>query len=344
MNKVKVGIAGLGRLGAVHAENIAFKIPGAQLMAACSVVDAELDYARNELGAQEVYRDFKQMLEHADIDAVAIVTPNTEHCRQITDAMLAGKHVFSDKPLGVSIEECRQVKKTIAECPEKVFFLGFMRRYDSSYAYAKQKIEEGKIGVPYLVKATSLDPEAVVEGCIRYSASSGGIFIDSGSHDIDLMRWFLGSDVTEVFAAGTTVKHMEFQDVGDCETGGVIYRFANGSLGMGHSGRIAPHGYHIETEIIGTEGHLRIGSIPEKNKAMLYNKDGAVVECVENFPQRFEEAYLLEMQEFISCIQEGRKPGVTAEDGVKAIETAYAVTQSFREGRPVTLSDHEDPI
>ncbi len=337
MKKVKVGIAGLGRLGSVHARNIAFKIPGAQLTAACSVVDAELEFAKRELGVQDVYKDYRQMLEQADIDAVVIVTPNIEHSWQITEAIQSGKHVFSDKPMGVSIEECKQVKNVIDRHPDQVFFLGFMRRYDHSYAYAKQKIDEGAIGTPYLVKATSLDPESVVEGCIRYSASSGGIFIDSGSHDIDLMRWFLGSNVSEVFAKGTSVKHMEFQELGDCETGCVIYQFENGSLGMGHSGRTSPHGYHIETEIVGTEGHIRISPIPAKNMAMLYNKNGAVIECVENFPQRFDQAYLLEMQEFIDCINQGKKPGVTAEDGLKAIETAYAVTKSFRERRPVIL-------
>lgn len=337
MEKVKIGIAGLGRLGSVHAANLAFRIPGVQLTAACSVVDAELERAKNEFGIEQCFKDYDEMLEKADIDAVAIVTPSVMHFEQITKAICAGKHVFSDKPLGVNIAECEEACKMIEAHPNQVFFLGFMRRYDPSYAYAKKKIEEGAIGTPYLVKATSFDPEAVVEGCIRYCRTSGGIFIDSGSHDMDLMRWFLGADATEVYAKGTTFKHPEFAEAGDCETGCAIFQFENGAIGMSHQGRICAEGYHIEHEIIGTEGSIRISPVPSKNMAMLYNSTGAVVECVENFPERFEEAYMLEMKEFVGCIRAGTKPEITAQDGLKAIRMAFATTQSFKENRPIQI-------
>ena len=163
MKKVKVGIAGLGRLGKVHANNIAFKIPNAELTAACSIMPAELEYAKKELGVKEVYSDYREMLEKADIDAVAIVTTSGEHCWQIAAALDAGKHVFSDKPLGVTVEECKLAEAAVERHPELAFFLGFMRRFDPSYAYAKKKIEEGAIGTPYMVKATGIDPEALVE-------------------------------------------------------------------------------------------------------------------------------------------------------------------------------------
>ena len=111
-------------------------------------------------------------------------------------ALDAGKHVFTDKPLGCSLEECKRAEAAVERHPDKIFFLGFMRRYDPSYADAKAQINAGRIGKPYLVKATGLDPEALVESCIKFSKTSGGIFIDAASHDIDLMRWFLGGEVT----------------------------------------------------------------------------------------------------------------------------------------------------
>ena len=114
---------------------------------------------------------------------------------------------------------------------------------------AKAKLETGKYGIPYLVKATSLDPESVIEGCIKYSATSGGVFIDASSHDIDLMRWYLGGEVTEVYAAGTNFKHKEFEQFQDTESGIAMLKFDNGKLGQLHVGRTAPHGYHTETEI-----------------------------------------------------------------------------------------------
>lgn len=337
MKTIKVGIAGLGRLGKVHAKNIAFKIPNAQLTAACSIAPAELEYAKSELGVTDTYTDFREMLAKADIDAVAIVTTSSEHCWQIEAALDAGKHVFSDKPLGVTLEECKMAEAAVERNPDKVFFLGFMRRYDASYAYAKKKIEEGAIGTPYMVKATGIDPEALVQGSIKFAATSGGIIIDMAVHDIDLMRWFLGSEPTEVFALGSTFKHPEFKAVGDDETAVATYKFANGGIGIIHVGRTAPHGYHVETEIVGTEGSIRISPVPEKNLAILYNSNGVVTECVEGFPQRFSEAYQIEMQEFIDCICEDRKPGVTVYDGTKSTAIAFGTTEAWKSGEIVKL-------
>lgn len=337
MNKLKIGIAGLGRLGRVHAQNIAYKIPNAELTAACSIMPHELEYAKTELGVTDVYSDFREMLAKADIDAVAIVTTSSEHCWQIEAALDAGKHVFTDKPLGVDVDQCKIAEAAVERNPDKTFFIGFMRRYDPSYAYAKQKIDEGAIGTPYMVKATGIDPEALVEGSIKFAATSGGIFIDMAVHDIDLMRWFLGSEPVQVHALGTTFKHPEFKAVGDDETGVAVYKCENGALGIVHVGRTAPHGYHVETEIVGTEGTIRISPVPEKNLAVLYNKEGAVQECVESFPIRFSEAYLLEMQEFVDCVLEGRKPGVTVYDGTKSTDIAFKTTEAWKTGEIVKI-------
>jgi myo-inositol 2-dehydrogenase/D-chiro-inositol 1-dehydrogenase len=338
MNKVKVGIAGLGRLGKVHANNIAFKIPNAELTAACSIVPQELEYAKNELGVKDVYLDFKEMVSKADIDAVAIVTTSGEHCWQIEYALDSNKHVFSDKPLGVTVEQCKQAEKAVKRHKDLTFFLGFMRRFDPSYAYAKKKIEEGSIGTPYMVKATGIDPESLVEGAIKFAPTSGGIFIDMAIHDIDLMRWFLGSDPTEVYALGTTFKHPEFKAANDDETATAMYKCKNGALGFIHVGRTAAHGYHVETEIIGTEGSLRVSPVPSKNLCMIYNKEGAVQECVSGFPERFKESYLLEMQNFIDCIQKGEQPNVTVYDGTKSTQIGFATTEAYRTGKIVKIS------
>jgi len=337
MDKVRVGIAGLGRLGKVHANNIANKIKDAELVAACSIMEAELDYAKKEFGIEALYTDFNEMINNPDIDAAAIVTTSSEHCWQIEAAMNAGKHVFSDKPLGVTLEECLQAKAAVDAHPELKFFLGFMRRFDPSYAYAKKKIEEGAIGKPYLVKAIGIDPEATVEGSIRFAKNSGGIFLDMAVHDIDLMRWFLGAEPTEVFAAGCTFKHKEFSDAGDDETGVGMFKFDNGALGTIHVGRTAPHGYHVETEIVGTDGTLRISPVPEKNLTMIYNEHGAVKECIENFGVRFDEAYRIEMEHFIDCVLNDKTPSVNVDDGVASTKVGFATTESWKKGEIVKL-------
>ncbi len=337
MKKLRVGIAGLGRLGKVHAHNLASKIPGAELVAACSIVPAELEYAQKELGVQQMYTDYQEMIANPDIDAVAIVTTSSEHCWKIAAALDAGKHVFSDKPLGVTLEECKLAEKAVERHPELTFFLGFMRRFDPSYAYAKRKIEAGAIGTPYMVKATGIDPEALVQGSIRFAQTSGGIFIDMAIHDIDLMRWFLGAEPTEVYALGATFKHPEFQQAGDDETGVATYKFENGAIATIHVGRTAPHGYHIETEVVGTEGSIRISPVPAKNLAVLYDKDGVVTECVENFGERFADAYRLEIEEFVNCALSGRKPGVTVYDGTKSTQIGFATTEAWKTGKIVSV-------
>ncbi len=335
--KIRIGIAGLGRLGKTHAHNIACKIPNAELSAACSIVPEELEYAKSRLGVAAVYGDYREMLEKAKIDAVAIVTTSSEHCWQIEAALDAGKHVFSEKPLGLDVEQCKRAEAAVERNPGLTFMLGFMRRYDKSYAYAKKKIESGAIGTPYLVKTTGIDPEALVEGTIRFSKNSGGIFLDMAVHDIDLMRWFLGCEPTEVYAMGATFKHPQFTDVGDDETGAALYRFENGAMGMLHVGRTASYGYHVETEIVGTEGTIRIAAVPAKNQAVIYHAGGVCTECVGSFPERFEEAYLCEMEEFTACALEGKTPGVRVYDGTISTAVAHATTKAWKTGEIVKI-------
>ncbi len=337
MKKLRMGILGLGRLGYIHATNIAYKIPNTTLAAACSLVPEELERAKAELGVTDVYSDYRQMLANADIDAVAIITPSGDHCWQIEAALDAGKHVFCEKPLGVAMDQCKLAEAAVERHPELTFMLGFMRRYDKSYAYAKQKIDAEAIGTPYLVKATGVDPEGLIQNAIRISGGSGGIFLDMAIHDIDLMRWFLGSEATEVYAMGATFKHPEFKKTDDDETGVAAYKFANGAMGIVHVGRTAPYGYHVETEIVGTEGTIRISAVPEKNLAQLYNTSGVCTECVQGFPERFADAYLAEMEEFALCALEGRQPGVSVYDGTKSTLIGYATTESWKTGKPVKI-------
>ncbi|MHC1771072.1 MAG: Gfo/Idh/MocA family oxidoreductase [Flexilinea sp.] len=338
MEKVKVGIAGLGRLGKIHAQNLAYNIPDAELTAACSLLESELDFARKELNVSDCYIDFNEMLLKADIQAVAIVTTSGAHCRQLASALDAGMHVFCEKPLGVTVDECFQAEKSVEKHPNKIFLLGFMRRFDPSYVYAKNKIDEGAIGDPYLVKATGVDPLKYIEGALKFANTSGGLFIDMAIHDIDLMRWFLKSDPENVYAVGSSYGFPQFAELGDAEAGCALYKFQNGSMGVVHVGRTAAHGYHIETEIIGTKGSIRISPVPQKNLAILYNEHGVVTECVEAFPERFSEAYRLEMKYFIDCILSNIKPDISVYDGTRSTQIAFATTQSFKQGSLINIS------
>jgi myo-inositol 2-dehydrogenase/D-chiro-inositol 1-dehydrogenase len=337
MNKVRIGSVGLGRLGARHAENIATKIPNAQLVALCDLDAEKLKATAEALQVKHTFSDFDAMIECEDIDAVVIVSPSALHTEQIQRALDKGKHVFSEKPLGTTVEQCRLAEKAVERNPDKVFMLGFMRRFDESYRYAKEKVDAGEIGKPILFRAYGQDPEKFIAGSIAFAAHSGGVFLDMAVHDIDLARWFVKSEPKSVYAIGGCYKHEEFARYQDGDNVSCLMKFENGAMGFLFSGRTAPHGYNVETEIIGTEGILRIGSVPQKNLVEILDSSGVRKECSENFLERFETSYVNEMQEFVDCIQQNRKPQVSVYDGTRVLEIANMCKQSFETGELVTV-------
>ncbi|WP_027623934.1 Gfo/Idh/MocA family protein [Clostridium lundense] len=340
MEKIKVGIVGLGRLGRKHAENIAFRIPSAELTAVCSVVKEEVEDIQKKWGIKYGYIDYDEMLKNSELDAIFISSPSGFHCEQIIKALEKGFHVFSEKPLGLYLEETERTAKIVNKYKDKqVFMLGFMRRYDSSYAYVKKKIDEGIIGKPVFIRCYGLDPANSMKSFLKFAKNSysGGLFLDMAIHDLDLARWYLNSEAKSVWAIGGAYEYPEFKEINDAETGAALVKFENGTMGMFLAGRNCAHGYHIETEIIGTKGTLRVGTIPEKNLVTIFNDNGAIRECSEGFLERFEQAYLSETEEFINCILEKRQPDVTVEDGVNATALAYGCKKSFETGELVNF-------
>lgn len=338
MKKIRTGIVGLGRLGRQHAENAAYRIPYMELVAVCSVIPEEVASFQKTWSVPEGYTDFDEMIQKSDLDAVIIASPSGYHCQQIETALKAGLHVFCEKPLGISLEECYQAEKAVNEHPDKVFMLGFMRRFDPSYLYAKSKLDEGAIGQPILFRGYSIDPESAIEGAIKFAPTSGGQFLDMAIHDIDLARWFLKSEAKNVYAVGGCYLHPEFGAFNDGDNVSALMQFENGTMAFFLAGRTAPHGYHIETEIIGTKGTLRIGSTPRAYQVEVLDQHGVRQECAQNFLERFEGAYLNEMQTFAQCILTGDKPDVSVSDGIKATLTAEAATRSFQSGEKVDLN------
>ena len=340
---VRIGIVGLGRLGMKHAENLAFRIRGARLEAACALEPDRVQAVCRDWGVPRGYARFEDLLADRELDAIFVASSSAEHCAQVRSALDAGRHVFCEKPLGVTLEECRAAEEAVARNPGRVFLLGFMRRYDASYRRAKTLIDAGRIGKPILFRGYSVDPESAIEGAIRFAPSSGGQFMDMSVHDIDLARWMLGAEATTIFAAGGCYAHPEFAAHGDGDNLAAFARFDSGAMAFFLAGRTAAHGYDVETEIIGTLGTLRIASVPQKDLVEILDTHGAVRECSQSFLERFEAAYLAEAQEFVDGIREGRRPAVTVQDGTRATEVAFAATRSFRQDELVRLTPAAAP-
>lgn len=332
MKKIKIGSVGLGRLGLQHAENIATRLIHTELTALCDLDEKILNETADRLGAPHRFTSFEEMISLEELDAVVIVSPSGLHTSQISNALAAGKHVFSEKPLGITVEECREAEKAVETYSDKVFMLGFMRRFDESYMYAHNKVTEGAIGRPILIRSYSQDPEKFIHGAIAFAGHSGGQFLDMAVHDIDLARWFTGSEPETVYAVGSCYAHPEFGEYNDGDNVSCLMKFKDDTMVFLFAGRSAPHGYNVETEIIGTKGTLRIASVPQKNLVEIMDNSGVRRECSENFLERFESSYVNEVQEFVNCILEGRKPEVTVYDGTRVSEIAYKCKEAFETG------------
>ena len=276
---VKIGVVGLGRLGYTHARNIAFRVRNAELAALCDVDPETTAKAEKHLGAKNCYTSFSEILKNKELDAIAIVSPSAFHCEHIEQSLESGFHVFCEKPLGIGLQDSIRAKKAVNNHAGKVFMLGFTRRYDASYQYAKQKIDEGEIGQPVLFRSYSVDPESLIESVIPYIPDSSGQFVDMAVHDIDLARWMLKSEPRSIFAIGGCYAHPEFGEYGDGDNVSALMQFENGAMAFFYAGRTAPHGYNVETEIIGVKSAIRIGSVPQKNLVEVMDQDGMRKEC-----------------------------------------------------------------
>lgn len=338
MNKIKVGLVGLGKLGYLHASNIAKRIDNATLFAVCDKDEKSLDKAKNLLGVPFIYTDFDEMLTNDELDAVFIASPSAFHFNHIQASMKKNLPIFCEKPLGISLEEVKTIENLVDQSSFKeVFMVGFMRRFDPSYVSAKKKIDEGIIGKPYMIRCYGLDPIKYVKGAVPFAKTSGGLFLDMSIHDIDLARWLMEDEVDTVYAQGGCFVEEGFKQYDDVDNGTVMMRFKNGGMGLFYTSRTCHHGYHIETEIVGTKGSMRVSAIPEKDLVTIFNEQGAVRECMDYFMDRFDDAYLNEVKEFVNAIIEKRQAAVGVKDGVKSTEIAYACKDSMKEDEIVRL-------
>lgn len=333
---IKIGHIGLGRMGLFHAENLS-QMNDACLYALCDLDEEKLEKEAKRLNVTKTYTNFDDMVNDKEIDAITITSPSHLHTEQIAKALKAGKHVFSEKPLGTTVDQCKIAEKAVEENPNQIFMLGFMRRFDKSYKYAKEAIDAGKIGKVYMVRSYSQDPTANIKGAIAFGPHSGGEFLDMCVHDIDLMRWFIGSEPKKVWAIGGCYAYLEFADWNDGDNVSALMKFENDAMGFLFAGRTAPHGYNVETEIFGTEGILRIGSVPEKNLVEILDKNGIRKEISQDFIERFSESFKDELKEFVACVKENRKPEITVYDGTAVSHIAYKCKESFETGKLVDI-------
>jgi inositol 2-dehydrogenase len=332
--RLKIGLVGLGRLGKVYARDLSSRLEETTLVA---VADRDHDLAvqtARDFDVPHAYATAEELLADPEVEAVVVVSPTHTHRDVVIAATKARKPTFCEKPLALTLEECRAIDAAVAKSGS-FFQMGFMRRFDPGYAAAKQKIADGAIGRPVVFKSTSRDP---FPPSLAYAnpASSGGILVDMGIHDIDLARWFMG-EVETVTAVGATLVYPELATVGDFDNAIATLVFADGRLGVLDLTRNGIYGYDISTELLGSEGTIRIGYLRE-TPILSMTKNSVAHDTVPYFMERFERAYALQLQNFAQNVLNGREPSITIRDGVEALRVALAATASCKSGQPVKVS------
>jgi len=328
-----VAVLGAGRIGRIHATNLA-ALPGVALKYVCDPMGtAAADLAR-QLGAQVSTPE--AVFADPAIDVVAIAAPTDAHSDLIARAAAAGKHIFCEKPIDLSVERAQACADAV-RAAGVACMIGFQRRFDPTFNEAKERLARGDIGVPEMLVVTSRDPGAPPA---HYLQGSGGIFRDKLIHDFDVFRWMLCADGDEadwLAATGSCLVDPEIATVGDIDSAVVTIRTKKGRLAQINASRRAAYGYDQRFEVLGSAGMLQCGN-HRPSEVVQSDATGVRADKPEHFfLQRYRDAYRLELAHFFDCLQTGKPFRTTIEDGVAAQKLADAAAQSLETGQVVRL-------
>jgi inositol 2-dehydrogenase len=328
--KVRIGFAGLGRMGRIHVANLASRCASAQL--AC-VFDANSEVAREVGEAVEVpwAKSYDDILADDTIEAVAIATPTGTHAELSVRAAQAGKHVFCEKPISLDRQTTLETIDAVGATGVK-FQIGFHRRFDPDWVAAVERMQAGELGDVYLFRTSLRDMKPPK---VEFLAGSGGFFVDVTVHDLDVARWMVG-EIMEVSAHGTALSDPGFAEIGDIDTAVVVVRFENGALGIIDNSRAAGYGYECSTEVMGSKATVRIDH-PQYRHYEWRTPGVACYGLARDFEQRYPWAYVEELEAFARCVRDDVPPRVTGLDALAAFDLASAADRAWRAGRPVRV-------
>jgi scyllo-inositol 2-dehydrogenase (NAD+) len=334
--KLGVGIIGLGRMGQIYASHLA-ALSQVQLVSVSDVVADRAEATADKFGAGSWTTDYGEILGDAAIQAVFVTSPTSTHREVVMSAAQAGKAIFCEKPIALSLKDTDDMIAAIDQ-HGVMFQAGFMRRFDRGYAAAKQKIEAGAIGKPVTFKSIGRDPFCPDLEYARPNVS-GGLILDMAIHDFDLGRWLMDAEVQRVYTEGGTLAFPQLNTVGDIDNAVVNMRFVNGGLGNVEVSRNAIYGYDIRTEILGTEGGINVGYY-RQTPLLVMTGDGIHYDMVPYIVERFGDAYRAQTADFVERVRNDRAPAVNARDARAALVIGLAATDSYHQARPVELAEY----
>jgi myo-inositol 2-dehydrogenase / D-chiro-inositol 1-dehydrogenase len=338
-NNLRFGVIGAGRIGKIHAENLATRIPGAEVAA---IADVDLKAAQElavRLHVPVALDDYHAILTDPTIDAVAICSSTDTHARIVIEAARAGKHIFCEKPIDHDLAKIDAALEAVEKAGIKLQ-IGFNRRFDPNFRKVRVMVAEGKIGDPHIIRITSRDP---APPSVAYVKVSGGMFLDMTIHDFDMARYLSGSEVEEVYVAAGVLVDPGIGEAGDVDTAVITLRFANGAIGTIDNSRKAIYGYDQRVEVFGSSGMVQAHNNAPDND-VYFNAEGVhSAKPLYFFLERYMDSFIAELKDFVQSIQDDTVPPVVGMDGRIPVIIGMAAKRSYLEHRPVKLSEIEQP-
>ncbi len=332
MTLITMGIIGAGRIGKLHADNLLNRVEGVRLK---TITDPFLDEAWAASRSIPVTgNDHRMILDDPEIDAVLIGSPSPQHAPQMIECAQAGKHIFCEKPIALDPEVIRNALAEVEKTGVKLQ-VGFNRRFDPSFAAVQQQVASGALGAPHVIRITSRDP---LPPSAEYAASSGGLFLDMTIHDFDMARFLSSSEVTEVYARGAVLVDPEIGKSGDIDTALISLKFASGALGIIENSRKAVYGYDQRIEVFGSKGTALADNNTPTSMVVMSESGTVRDKPLYFFLQRYQTAFVAEMQAFVNAVRNDTPTPVFGNDGLAPVLIALAANESLQGNRPVAVA------
>ena len=333
--QLNVGIVGAGRIGKVHAETLAFRLPQVRTLVIADVNREAAQAVASRCGIPTVCASAAEIFANREIEAVLICTSTNTHADFIVEAAAAGKHIFCEKPIAHSLTQIDRALKAVEQAGVKLQ-IGFNRRFDPNFARARHAVASGEIGTPRLMHIVSRDPAPPP---ISYIKVSGGMFLDMTIHDFDMARFLMADEVEEVYVAGGVMVDPEIGKAGDLDTAVIVLRFRNGVIGTIDNCRQAAYGYDQRVEILGSKGSVATQNC-YPNQAVISTGTEIRTDLPLNFfMERYTESFANEIRDFVEVVRLDRPAPVSGLDGREAVVIGLAALKSYQERRSVRVSE-----
>lgn len=332
LSTIVVGVVGAGRIGKIHIANM-IQLPNVRIKTVADPFADELQEWFETSGAENLTDDYQEIINDHEIDVLFICSPTDTHIALIEAAAEKSKHVFCEKPISFSHEETLGAFEKVKKSGIKVQ-IGFNRRFDRNFASVRKAVSKNEIGNVHMVKITSRDPEAPP---LDYVARSGGIFFDMTIHDFDMARFLADSEVEEIYAQGGALVNPDIAQYEDIDTAVITLKYKNGAYGVIDNSRQAVYGYDQRVEVFGSKGQV-VADNETETRVKLFTEDLVKEDKpLYFFLERYMDAFVEEITDFFTAIQDDEEVSPSFEDGIKAQQLAFAAKESYLSGKPVKV-------